>query len=287
MATDGALHLVNMPSPPLHFLMPIFPGFQLLDLAGPLDILNLLSTNHLHPEKYPLSLTFIAESLDPVPVKPIVPKTANWTFDVADQYPKWDGKVNLSFNQYLRPETTYANYLEALQSSQHRPQVDVLLIPGGVGTRLKRVHSDGSKTSNIQSLLDFVPEVAPHVSTAIITVCTGSDALAQTGLLHGRRATTNMTRFADVKARNPKVDWVDFARWVRSLPSESPSSSTAPIEIWSSAGISAGMDVTLAFIAHFYGGQGVARSLAKALEYDWREIEEGGKDPLYDKHFTS
>ena len=45
------------------------------------------------------------------------------------------------------------------------------------------------------------------------------------------------------------------------------------------------MDVTLAFIAHYYGGQDVARNLAKELEYDWREIAEGDKDPLYEKHY--
>jgi putative intracellular protease/amidase len=276
-----------MASPPIHYVLPIFPGFQLLDLAGPLDILNLLSTAHLDPEKHPLSLTFIAESLEPVPVKPIPPKSANWTFDLLDAYPSSGGKTNLSFNEYLQPDTTYADYLKALALDEGKTRVDVLLIPGGVGTRLKRVHPDGSKTSNIQSLLEFVPKVAPHIRTAIITVCTGSDALARTGLLDNRRATTNMTRFKEVAARSPKVKWADFARWVRSLPSEVEDSKTHPIEIWTSAGISAGMDVTLAFISHFYGGPEVARSLAKALEYDWREIPEGDKDPLYAKHFAT
>ncbi|ETI24405.1 hypothetical protein G647_03774 [Cladophialophora carrionii CBS 160.54] len=256
-----------MTSLPIHYLLPIYPGFQLLDLAGPLDILNILSTAHLDPEKHPLSLTFIAETLEPVPTKPIPPKSANWTFDLVDAYPSSGGKTNLSFNEYLQPDTTFADFLRALELDQGKPHVDVLLIPGGVGTRLKRVHPDGNKTSNIQSLLEFLPMVAPHIRTAIITVCTGSDALAQTGLLDNRRATTNMTRFKEVAARSPKVKWADFARWVRR--------------------ISAGMDVTLAFISHFYGGQGVARSLAKALEYDWREIAEGERDPLYAKHFAT
>lgn len=263
---------------PIHYLLPIFPGFQLLDLAGPLDILNLLSTVHLDPEKQPLSLTFIAESLEPVPVKPIAPKNADWTFDLAAAYPNTGGKTNITFNEYLQPDTTYADFLKG------DPPVDVLLIPGGIGTRIKRIQPDGSKTSNIQSLLDFIPKIAPRISTAIMTVCTGSDALAQTGLLDNRRATTNMTRWKEVVARSPNVKWADFARWVRSLPSESRDG--LPIEIWTSAGISAGMDVTLAFIAHFYGGIEVARSLAKALEYDWREIAEGARDPLYEKHFS-
>ncbi|KIX94103.1 uncharacterized protein Z520_10129 [Fonsecaea multimorphosa CBS 102226] len=274
-----------MGSPPVHYLLPIFPGFQLLDLAGPLDILNLLSTQ-LDPDKYPLSLTFIAETRDPVPVKPLPTKSADWTFDLASAFPKTNGRVNLSFNEYLQPDTTYADYLEALNSGKPGARVDVLFIPGGVGTRLKRVSPDGSKTSNIQSLLDFVPKVAPYVTTAILTVCTGSDALAQTGLLSARRATTNMSRWAEVTARNPNVSWVNFARWVRSLPSEAQGNNSLPIEIWTSAGISAGMDLTLAFVAQYYGGRDVARGLAKALEYDWREIAEGEMDPLYEKYYA-
>ena len=93
-----------------------------------------------------------------------------------------------------------------------------------------------------------------------------------------------MSRFDAVAKRNPKVHWQHAARWVRSLPSESKGS--VPVEIWTSAGISAGMDVTLAFIAHHYGGPDVARNLAKALEYDWREVAEGDKDPLYEKHYA-
>jgi len=269
-----------MASPPIHYLLPIFPGFQLLDLAGPLDILNLHS---IISENTELSLKFIAESLDPVPSKPIVPKSANWSFDLQSAFPQSGGKVNSAFNEYLQPDTTYAEFLTAIESGVNNPTVDVLLIPGGIGTRLQRMHQDGSKSSNIQSLLDFIPKVAPHIRTAIVTVCTGSDALAQTGLLDSRRATTNMSRFAEVAKRNPSVSWQPAARWVRSIPSEAQDST--PIEIWTSAGISAGMDVTLAFIAHHYGGQDVSRNLAKELEYDWREIAEGDKDPLYEKHY--
>jgi putative intracellular protease/amidase len=286
-------------STPLNFFLPIFPGFQLLDLAGPLDILNLLSTNQLDATKQPLSLKFVAETLDPVPVKPIVPKGVNWKFDLKDGYPNTPGgpgNPNVSFNQYLTPDLTYDHVLKSLKSGDTK--VDVILVPGGVGTRLKRTHQEGTTSSNIASLMDFLPKVAPHVSTAIITVCTGSDALAQTGLLDGRRATTNMSRWKDVTSRSPQVHWVDFARWVRSTRSEASSASTSNsrsngaergegIEIWTSAGISAGMDVTLAFIAEYYGGIEVSRGLAKALEYDWREIGEGEEDPLYVKHFKN
>jgi putative intracellular protease/amidase len=261
--------------------MPIFPGFQLLDLTGPLDILNLHSNDPDSPE---LSLKLIAETLDPVPTKPIVPRSADWSFDLQEAFPKTGGKVNTTFNEYLQPDITYTDYLKAIKADPNALPVDVLLIPGGVGTRLERIHPDGTKTSNIQSLIEFIPKIAPNIRTAIITVCTGSYALALTGLLDDRRATTNMARFADVAQSNPQVLWQHAARWVRSQPSETKGA--LPLDIWTSAGISAGMDVTLAFIAHHYGGQEVARGLAKALEYDWREIAEGHKDPIYEKYYA-
>jgi len=271
-------------SAPVHYLVPIFPGFQLLDLTGPLDILNLLSTQPGSPR---LTLTLISDSLQPVPTKPIPPAGVEWKFDLDTAFPETGGKVNTLFNQYLTPDTTYSEFLSGIRSgfgeTKRPPTVDVLLIPGGVGTRLLRTWPDGSKTSNIQGLLDFIPQIKSYVSTAIITVCTGSYALAQTGILDKRRATTNMERFADVAARNPGVYWQRGARWVRSLSSEGEG--PAGLEIWTSAGISAGMDVTLAFVAEYYGGIDVARDLAKELEYDWREIPEGERDPLYEKHF--
>jgi len=273
-------------SAPTHYLLAIYPGYQLLDLAGPLDILNILS---LVKPDLPFTLTIIAESLEPVPSKPIPPSSAHWSFDLEAQTP--NGEINTTFNQYLLPDVTFDQYLDALNDPTtnkkdghgHLSPVDVLLIPGGIGTRLSRISPDGQSVSNIRALLDFIPKVTPHIAHAIITVCTGSDALAQTGLLDNRRATTNISRFQDVVGRNPTVKWQSWARWVRSIPEPAD---RAKIDIWTSAGISAGMDVTLAFIAHHYGGLELSRDLAKRLEYDWREIPEGKKDPLYEKHWA-
>ncbi|KAN0068116.1 Class I glutamine amidotransferase-like protein [Elaphomyces granulatus] len=271
------------PGRPVHFHMPLFPCFQLLDTAGPLDILNVCSQ---FSETADITLTLLAATLDPVPVKPIPPVNANYRFDVAGKY--LSEKVNITFNQSLVPDLTFSEYLLALDSSsiaekdggKYKP-IDVLIIPGGIGTRLDRLYppqpgsKEPSRVSNIQETKEFIMNVAPYIRHSIITVCTGSHVLAQTGLLDGRSATTNSGRFDLVASHRPQVKWLRNRRWVRSLPREKvPDVDNGmkvhpDLEIWTSAGITAGMDITLAFIAEYFGGIDFARSTARILEYEW------------------
>lgn len=278
---------------PLHFLIALYPGFQLMDLAGPLDILNIIS---LPPFSQPIRLTFLASTLDPVPTKPVLPEDANYTYD----FQALLGTNNLGerFNQWFTPQYTFESYLENLttttstSSTQASEELkpDILFIPGGLGSRLRRLTptTNGNTTSslNVQDLIDWIPQVTPHLSTGIMTVCTGSDILARTGLLTNRRATTNMMRFDDVSGRHPNVNWVRGARWAKSGRGEGGSSTAGKdLEMWTSAGISAGMDLTLAFVAEYYGGMDVARDIARRLEYDWRETVEGGVSAFYGRYF--
>lgn len=188
--------------------------------------------------------------------------------------------MNTTFNQYLIPQVTYADMLVMMRDGKE--EVDVILVPGGLGTRLKRTYVDGRNESNIKTLLDFLPEAMGLVKSAIITVCTGSDALARTGVLDGRRATTNMYRFDGVAARHQNVKWVKGARWVKAPAEEGKK------EVWSSAGISAGMDVTLAWVADYAGGgdegMAVSREIAKRLEYDWGEPGDGEVKAMYNDY---
>jgi putative intracellular protease/amidase len=81
---------------------------------------------------------------------------------------------------------------------------DVLLIPGGIGTRKEMGDPD------------FIAELnrLAEASRIVATVCTGSLLLAKTGLLDGHRATTNKRVFQLVASMAPKVAWVEKARWV-------------------------------------------------------------------------
>ena len=81
---------------------------------------------------------------------------------------------------------------------------DVLLIPGGIGTRKQMV--------NPQFLAEL--KRLAEASQIVATVCTGSLLLARTGLLDGRKATSNKRVFHLVKSSAPKVEWIAKARWV-------------------------------------------------------------------------
>jgi len=89
----------------------------------------------------------------------------------------------------------------------------------------------------------------------VITVCTGAAIVARAGVLDGRCATTNKQSWAQTIALRTQVKWIAHARWV------------VDGNIWTSSGVSAGLDVTFAFIADVYG-KGAADKVADALEYE-------------------
>ena len=220
----NAIHYLSLTcriDPLRHYALTLFPGFQALDVFGPIDTLNFLSQSH--PE---LSLSILSHTLDPVPTKP--PGSSS----------------NTSFSQSVLPTHTYASPPET--------PIDVLIIPGGLGARLAPTNDPTTSP-----LLNFVKSCVPSVKE-VITVCTGAGLLAQTGHLDGKRATTNKARFDTTAKLGPNVHWVRKARWVNDG------------RFWTSAGVSAGIDVALAFIAHHYG-RDEAVMIAQRMEYDWHE----------------
>ncbi|CAG8007329.1 unnamed protein product [Penicillium nalgiovense] len=277
--TNGALHKMGLR--PLHYHLPLFPGFQLLDVTAPLDILNIRTQ---YPDTSAITLTVSAATPDPVSVKPIPPPKANWHFDL----PAFN--INTACNQQMLPQCTFADVVSALKagkvaedgSGEFKP-IDVLIIPGGPGTRLNRIYDTNStsnkvKVPNTQEVQDFLTAVAPFVRHSIITVCTGSHVLSQTGLLDGRHVTTNSARYDDVAKQTGNVKWQRNRRWLRdSVPKDAVSDglSLLPgVEIWSSAGITAGIDVMLEFISEYYGGIEVGIETAKRMEYRWEREKE-------------
>ena len=84
------------------------------------------------------------------------------------------------------------------------PQFDVLMVPGGMGTR--PLVDDPAITGFVRQ-----QDGGTRWTTS---VCTGAAILARAGVLDGRNATSNKRAFDWVKTQSDKVRWQGRARWV-------------------------------------------------------------------------
>lgn len=135
------------------------------------------------------------------------------------------------------------------------PDLDILLVPGGAGTR---------REIRNQPLLNWLRKTGESCQI-VASVCTGSVLLARSGLLASRRATTNKNAFNWAREMAPEVSWVPIARWV------------VDGNIYTSSGVSAGIDMTLALIADDMGIE-AAEQAANWAEYIWNRDPE--QDPF-------
>ncbi len=144
--------------------------------------------------------------------------------------------------------STQGPRLHASHSYADAPPCDVVLVPGGLGTR-RLVGDDG-----------FLRWLAARAGTArvVLSVCTGAALLAAAGLLDGYEATSNKRAYEWVVEQGPDVRWVAEARWVHDR------------DRWTSSGVAAGIDMTLAFVAEALG-RDVAVEVAEHIEHDWHE----------------
>ena len=123
------------------------------------------------------------------------------------------------------------------------PAIDLLVIPGGWGTRPLLEHAP---------VLEWIRDRASR-ATLVTSVCTGALLLARAGLLHQRRATTHWGALEQLARIDPTIVVQPNARFV----------DDGPI---TSAGISAGIDMSLAVVARLHG-QAVAADTARYMDY--------------------
>lgn len=125
------------------------------------------------------------------------------------------------------------------------PRLDVLLHPGGQGTR--RLLRDPAH-------LDWVR--AQRAQAALMTsVCTGALVYAAAGLLQGRPATTYWGALDELRALDPTVQIRADDRWVDDG------------DVITSAGVSAGIDMALHLVVRLAGADR-AREVRRAIQYD-------------------
>jgi transcriptional regulator GlxA family with amidase domain len=132
------------------------------------------------------------------------------------------------------------------------PAPQILVIPGGGGTRalLRK-----------PAVLEWIRQRAARAEHTA-SVCTGSLVLAQAGLLAGLRATTHHENFAELAQLIPQGQIDETVRF------------TDNGQVLTSAGISAGIDLSLHLVAKLHG-EPVASRTAHYMEYPWRN--DGGR----------
>jgi len=178
----------------------VFPGFQLLDAAGPISVFEIASR--------------VAGTRAPIKVVSATP-----------------GEVRSSSGVALMA-----------QGFKSANGARTLLVSGGLGV------TNAIRCKRTLSLV----RAAARRGCRVASVCSGAYILAEAGLLSGRHATTHWNRTSHFMARYPDVKLEPDRIFVRDG------------DIWSSAGISAGIDLALAIVAEDFGDE-VARDTARQL----------------------
>ena len=122
------------------------------------------------------------------------------------------------------------------------PRADTLVVAGGIGAR--SAYED-------PALTDWIAR-ASGPARRTVSVCTGAYLLAGAGLLDGRRATTHWAFCADLGGRFPSIDLDPDPVFIRDG------------DIWTSAGVTAGMDLALALVEDDLGPE-VALAVARLI----------------------
>ncbi|KAE8449142.1 hypothetical protein EG329_008526 [Mollisiaceae sp. DMI_Dod_QoI] len=186
----------------------VFPGWEPLDVFGPLEILFEMSFY------YKMTLSIISKELGPVTtiVPPHIMK---------------EGGPRMDVGFLLGPTIT------ATHTPLNAPALDMLFVPGGEGN----VVLAGANDTWVE---DFVASRYGQLDY-LLSVCTGAASLAKSGVLNGKRATTNKGAWSWVTTFGTNVTWVPSARW------------TVDGNVWTSSGVAAGLDMTYAFLKSVYG----------------------------------
>jgi transcriptional regulator GlxA family with amidase domain len=135
-------------------------------------------------------------------------------------------------------------------SFEDHPDIDILIIPGGDGTR---------ELINKQVVIDWVNEIS-HGSEITMSVCSGARILAKAGLLDGHNSITHHEVIKDVKNITSETNILEGKRFVDEG------------KIMTSGGITAGIDLSLHVVEKLFG-KSMARETVIYMEYgDWRKL---------------
>lgn len=184
----------------------LFDDVEVLDFAGPFEVFNVAS-----------------EMVEPSP------------FDVYTV--AWgEGPITARGALSVNPHYTVNNM----------PQPDILLVPGGFGSRALLKQPD---------LLNWLVEQRQKVER-LLSVCTGSLVFGKAGLLNGLTVATHHTTVDLLRTLAPAAKVVEDQRFVDNGA------------IITSAGVSAGIDMSLYVVEQLVGPEAVA-IVREEMEYGW------------------
>lgn len=157
------------------------------------------------------------------------------------------GPVRLAAGLRLLPDATCA---------QWPAHTHTLLVSGGMGEALDRARAD-------DGLVRWLRDTGGQVAR-LGSICNGALLLAETGLLDGCEATTHWSDIVELQSRYPQVQVAADAIYTRSG------------RVWTSAGVTAGMDLALAMVADDHGpmlASKVARRLVLASRRSGGQVQ--------------
>ena len=194
----------------------LFNDIEVLDFCGPFEVFSAtrLDEKRRREEPSPFEVFLVAETLSAV--------TTTGGMQVTPRY-----------------------------SFENCPRLDVLVVPGGWGTRRELKN---------KSLLEWLRTRDLEVET-LTSVCTGSMLLGFAGLLNGLHATTHWGALDWMRDSFPQVT-VEYEKHV-----------VEDGRVFTSAGISAGIDMALKVVVRYYGEE-VARATAAHMEYRFPDSNE-------------
>jgi len=204
------------PVRPVRLLMLMFDGVELLDFAGPYEVFT--TANRMQRR-------MAAEQGQSDPGPPFELHTAS-----PSGLP-----VEARAGLRLLPDHGLAD----------APEVDWLLVPGGVVERLL------CDTAVLGVLAN-----RGEKANCVASVCTGALVLAAAGLLKSARATTHWEDLAELAERHPDLEVIAGMRWVDNG------------KVVTSAGIAAGIDMSLHLVAR-HAGEELARRTARQMDTPW------------------
>ncbi|HJU73256.1 MAG TPA: DJ-1/PfpI family protein [Gemmatimonadaceae bacterium] len=190
-----------------HVAVVVFDEVEVLDFTGPFEVFAVCGRRS---GKTPFEPFLVAENARPVLARNQMSVNPRFAFDDRDV-----------------------------------PRPDILLVPGGFGTR-REMHN--------AVMLDWVRRVSEGAEL-VLSVCTGALILGKAGLLDGLEATTHYGAYDELRAAAPRsrvrtdLRYVDTGRVI------------------TSAGVSAGIDMSLHVVARLLGME-VAQETARYMEYE-------------------